>query len=793
MKNIALSFLIIFIFFSSLIAQNEMLIGQWKSHFSFRNGLFVDEVDNYWVGATESGLIMVNKKDYSISTFTKSEGLSDHGISALKASGNLLFIGYESGNIDILKNNKVTNVNDLKLKLMSGRKAINHFHMIENKLYCSTDFGILVINPEKLETEATFFIGENASSLKVNQVSSDQNYLYAATEKGVLRALINAPDIHIYTAWRQFSSSDENYLSVAVINNQVIAARGDVGEDVFIEKISENESSVLSTLNEFRNIVNSNNQLIIVTATNLFIHNANLVLESNLSNPESSGNSITHNFSDAIYSDGQIFVSDRVQGVLRYNNGDWTRYLPQGPANNFVDDVHFIGDKLWLVPGGKTSAWNNERRSPSVSILTSHGWHHMTRGNTPTFEKAIDLVSITLVPENPSKVFVNSWGSGIFEIDVVDNKFEVANHFFTPKNGLVNIFADDRQFVRVASSAWDKNNILWATNSLVHEPIVAYFPAENEWKRYYYGALSENMAMAPLLVTPNGDKWLVVQRGNAKGLFIWNDNGTPKDPSDDYYKSAIHPSGDTDERNVGQVLLIDKDGERVTDNIYAMVQDNSGQIWLGTDKGILVNYQPQLIFNQEVPLFSRIQIAREDGSKYADYLLANEVVSAIAVDGGNRKWIGTQGSGVFLVSPDGTKQLEAFTVDNSALPSNYISSIAIDDNTGEVFFGTGAGLVSYRGKATKGESSFSNIYAFPNPVRPDFSGTITITGLMSNSNVKITDTAGRLVFETTSVGGQAFWDGRNFKGEAVKTGVYLVFVATDDGKSSGVTKIAIIR
>ncbi|HKL71546.1 MAG TPA: two-component regulator propeller domain-containing protein, partial [Marinilabiliaceae bacterium] len=275
------------------------------------------------------------------------------------------------------------------------------------------------------------------------------------------------------------------------------------------------------------------------------------------------------------------------------------------------------------------------------------------------------------------------------------------------------------------------------------------------------------------------------------GLFIWNDNNTPEDESDDYYKSSIPPSNDQDKRNVGQVLLIDRNGEEVTNTIFSMVEDNNRQIWLGTDKGVLVNYQPSSVFSQDVPTFSQIKIPRDDG--YADYLLGGDAVSAIAVDAGNRKWLRTQGSGVILVSPDGTKQLESFDVTNSALPSNFITAITIDDRTGEVFFATSEGVVSYKGRATQGAGSFSKIYAFPNPVRPDYSGTITITGLMTNSNVKITDTAGKLVFETTSVGGQAFWDGRSFHGIEVKSGVYLVFVASEDGKSSGVTKIAIIR
>lgn len=783
------------VFFAAIFisAQSQdLLIGQWRSHYSFSNCFDVEETNSQWVGATSGGLIIVEKEDYSISSYSKSEGLSDFGVSVIKGEGDKLFVGYSNGNIDIIENGKVVNINDLKLKVMDGDKIINHFLKIENDLFCATAFGIVVINLEKMETKSTYYIGDNASALKVNQLAYDGEYLYAATEKGVLRALADAPDIHVYSAWSQFSTNRVNYSSIVVLNNQIIAVKGVRGGTVTIEKISESGTTSISSQNYFQNISVKFDQLLIVSSSKVEVYNSNLIDKSTISNPIIGADNISASFKDAIFSDGSIFVADASNGVLSFD-GAWIKYLPQGPASNFVQDIKFIGNQLWLVPGGTTTGWDNFNRAASLSVLTSKGWINLTRANTPDFSSAIDLVSITSVLKDPTKVFINSWGSGVFEMDALEGKIEVKNHFFTPENGLVNIFGDHRQYVRVASSAWDNNNVLWVTNSSVKNRIVAYFPEKDEWKRYSYGGINGAMGMAPMLVASNGDKWLVVQRGEFTGLFIWNDNNTPEDESDDYYKSSIPPSRDQDKRNVGQVLLIDRNGEEVTNTIFSMVEDNNRQIWLGTDKGVLVNYQPSSVFSQDVPIFSRILIPRNDGTDRADYLLGGDAVSAIAVDAGNRKWLGTQGSGVILVSPDGTKQLEVFDVNNSALPSNFITAITIDDKTGEVFFATSEGLVSYKGRATQGEGSFSKIYAFPNPVRPNYSGTITITGLMTNSNVKITDTAGKLVFETISVGGQAFWDGRNFYGTLVKSGVYLVFVASEDGKSSGVTKIAILR
>ena len=190
---------------------------------------------------------------------------------------------------------------------------------------------------------------------------------------------------------------------------------------------------------------------------------------------------------------------------------------------------------------------------------------------------------------------------------------------------------------------------------------------------------------------------------------------------------------------------------------------------------------------------TRIKIPRNDGTNAADLLLNDENIQYIAVDGANRKWIATQSSGVYLVSEDGLEIIHHFNMDNSILPSNNVLSIAINKTTGEVFFGTEKGLVSYRSDATEPKEDFSNVYAFPNPVRPDYTGVITITGLQERSLVKITDTTGNLIYQDYSEGGQMVWNGLNRNGDRVKTGVYLVFASSSNGKEGVVTKILIVN
>lgn len=281
-------------------------------------------------------------------------------------------------------------------------------------------------------------------------------------------------------------------------------------------------------------------------------------------------------------------------------------------------------------------------------------------------------------------------------------------------------------------------------------------------------------AVGDMVIDRNQFIWVILPRGN--GLLVYDPAGTPSNTSDDRYI---------------RLQVRDSDGHTLN-NLFSIATDLDGNVWVGTDMGPVVYYNPGKAFLSELKA-SRIKIPRNDGSGLADYLLGTETVTAIAVDGANRKWFGTLSSGAYLMSDDARKELAHFSTLNSPLLSDNVVKIAVNGISGEVWFGTAEGLISYRGEATTGGKDFSGIYAFPNPVREDFEGAVTITGLVENSSVKITDVSGNLVFETTSLGGQATWNLRNYKSQRVATGVYLVFCANEDGSLAGMTKMLIIR
>jgi ligand-binding sensor domain-containing protein len=278
-----------------------------------------------------------------------------------------------------------------------------------------------------------------------------------------------------------------------------------------------------------------------------------------------------------------------------------------------------------------------------------------------------------------------------------------------------------------------------------------------------------------MVMSPSGHLWLILPSG--VGLFVLNPGSDPASISDDAYRKPP---------------LYDGQGNALPNDINCITFDRSGYLWIGTSDGVIVSYNPGLVFDPSRFSFQRVKVP-DIVSGLAVYLLENEVVTTIAVDGGNRKWMGTQRSGLILQSADGTKQLKHFTIDNSPLPSNNIQHVAVHPTTGEVFIATDKGLVSFRGDATEPAATFGKVYAFPNPVRPNFTGNITITGLVENTIVKITDVSGNLVYETTSQGGQATWNGKDRNGKRVATGVYLFFCSDSTGEQSIVGKILFVK
>jgi ligand-binding sensor domain-containing protein len=327
-------------------------------------------------------------------------------------------------------------------------------------------------------------------------------------------------------------------------------------------------------------------------------------------------------------------------------------------------------------------------------------------------------------------------------------------------------------WIRVSDLYFDDLQNLWAINSLAQNPLVVKAKT-GEWYSFRLNGIDGPSTYFKDLVIDNyGQKWGIIKNA---GLFVYNDNGTIDKSNDDEIQLI--------NTNVGM-------GNLPSLEVFSLTVDLEGEIWVGTDKGITVFYAPELVFTGRN--YDAQQILIQQG-EYGQYLLDTETINCIEIDGANRKWVGTNGSGVFLLSKDGTEEIHHFTTENSPLFSDNIIDIAINEISGEVFIGTEKGIISYRSDATKGYNSHNNVMVFPNPVKENYNGKIAIRGLVDNANVKITDINGNLVFESYANGGQAIWDGQNQSGERASTGVYLVFSTNIDGEESMVSKILFIH
>jgi len=376
------------------------------------------------------------------------------------------------------------------------------------------------------------------------------------------------------------------------------------------------------------------------------------------------------------------------------------------------------------------------------------------------------ILDIAVNPFDNSKIYAASWWNGIIEItnNKVTKVYNETNSSLKPV-----IVGTTRYSVRVGNVEFDNDGNLWATNSGVQNSLFVLYN-NGSWESFNLQGLVNNDILS-LMIDKNNNKWIHVRENR---LVVFN-------KTNNSYKKAW--------------VNINKGSELACNYIHCFAEDLNGELWLGTDKGIRVIYSPEDVFNtsgnDESSILSQTIKVEFDG--HVQHLFEFEDVTAIAVDGSNRKWIGTQKAGIFLISADGLEQLAHYTEENSPLFSNTIISIAINHENGEIFFGTAMGVISFRGLATKGEESFKNVYAYPNPVRPEYNGIIAIKGLVKDANVKITDIAGNLIYNTFAYGGQAIWNGKNFNGERAKTGVYMVFCTNEDGLETMVTKILFVN
>ncbi len=412
--------------------------------------------------------------------------------------------------------------------------------------------------------------------------------------------------------------------------------------------------------------------------------------------------------------------------------------------------------------GEVNDSWNYQYNGNGIYRYKNGEWKNFNRFHYPVLDSMLDFITVTVDPRDES-VWAGSFGGGLLHIRT-DESFEIFK-----QNSSIRPHPLDPTSYRVAGLLFDVANNLWISNFGSSQPLVVR-KSDGNWENFSLPfSLTEN-ALSQIIIDDANQLWIVSPLGN--GLVCYNYGNSINDIGDDHWKLYRDGAGN---------------GNLPSNNVLSVAKDKSGFIWVGTDNGIGIIQCVQDVFNAGCEAI--LPIVQQ--GNFAGYLFNGENVRSIAVDGADRKWIATR-NGIWLVSADGEKIIERFTEENSPLLSNDVKKIGIDGKTGEVYFATAKGICSFRGTATDGRERNSDVLVFPNPVPPTYTGTIAIRGLAENSIVKIIEMDGRLVYRTRALGGQAVWDGRDYRGRKISSGVYLVLVSTDDKAEKTVTKIIFI-
>lgn len=752
-----------FLLCTAVFGQNQ----PWVSYFSYNDIVDVSQSPSRVFGAAGSAMFEKNMGTNDLKTITSVDGLKAEGISAVHYSTtyNRTLVGNSNGLLIVI-NGDNTIVNKIGIvqeaTVLASKKRINHILEYNGKAYLSCDFGIAVFDLATLEFGDTYYLGPNGSEIPVKQAAIHNGNIFAASSSdGVRFASLANPNLNDYTQWTQYIFG--NVPCVSAYNGQLYISRDNV-----VYRLAESET-VFATMPSTVVDLREANGYFVATATNrVTVYNPQLtqVAQINVIPLPEAENAA---FTCATVVSETLFVGTLDRGMYSagFNSLNFENITPDGPQRSNIFRMAKTSSALWAVYGDYSAGYNpHPLEYFGISKFNENGW--TTIPNSKLYNAA-SISDIIVNPQNENEIYVASYHEGLIKIE---GEEPVAHYNYTPaiQNGPESL--DDPtnaayRSARINSLAFDKQGNLWMTNAMI-ERGVKVRRSSGSWSSYSMKDILANPIVnnySKMVIDKNNTKWIPTSRS---GVLAFNEGLNNK--------AIIIGEGSN-----GNLPFFDA---------KCVAIDNNNRLWIGTARGLRVLSGVDR-FTTENSLTTNPIIIMEDG--LAQELMYEQGIIDIVVDGSNNKWIGTAGAGAFLVSPDGQQTLFHFTKENSPLPSNVINDIEINHATGEVFFATDRGMVSYRGTSTEASGDLSKVYVFPNPVRPGFEGDVNISALTDNANVKITDIEGNLVFETTSEGGTVLWDTRAFGKYKVASGVYMIFISSEDGTQTKVKKLMIVR
>lgn len=726
-------------------------IGTWQAHVSYQSGQSVAVVGSNVYAATQNGLFYYSKTNQETRTVGKQDGLSDVGISRLLylTDQKRLLIAYRNGNLDFLaltstgEPGTVTNVNTIvTASSLPEARGINHLNRLGNNAYLSTDFGLVVVDLLKDEIRDTYFSQRaDGTPLPIYQTASTNDSLYALTaslsQAGTgrgIRAIRFAASVNIVDPanWKLVTTPGLQTESIAINQGRLSATVNNQG---IFERQTNGWTLVQPLTSPIIRQFTGPSSLILATNQSVTLSGVGTFTSPLLADPR-----------DVVADGNTLWVADASNGLLTTVASTFQRIAPEGPTRDQFAQLVTYPQTLVALPNGPQETTTLTAGQLPVDLLSvpNERWAgNPVSGLTRGFNSAAYL------PAEQS-LYLGNFGGGLWR--------QAAGQ----PPAIVALPATISPFITSLSTDIDGN--LWITTGQGNTQQATLHVRRSDGQFQSFPAISQTN-IVQTVPDDNGFLWLRPDLGG--GLLVF-------DPQTNRSRALGTITGQ---------------GGLLTNSVRALVKDRNGAIWVGTDLGPTVFDNPAGAFDGNIdaqpPLLNRRR------------LLANELITALAVDGGNRKWIGTR-SGLYHVAPDGSQLLDTFTADNSPLPSNTVQALAIEPASGKVFIETGTsnqplGLVSYQGPATEPADTLNRLTIFPNPVRPDFTGTVGINGLTDNVTVKIFNAGGQLVYETRSQGGTATWGLRDYQGRMAQTGIYLIVVVKADGSEGLAGKLAVVR
>lgn len=737
----------------------------WKGYFSYNEIVDVESASDAVFAATQNAVFSKAIASSDLKIFNSINGLKPESITTIHHSQttNKTFAGNTNGLLLIINSDgtistKVDIINEVPVP--PNKKKINDFYEHEGKLYIATDYGISVMDVATSEFIITYFIGTSGEETEVLQTTVLNNQIYAVTRSfGIRKGDLANPNLYDFSQWQTFDAGF--WGGIVTFNNELVAMNADT------KTYRYNGTSFQQVLNQIQaglKIKTNGTELIVTTQNHVFVLNQAYSQIAHITQIPNY-NVI---FKAATVVNGILYIGTEKDGLFSAaltNPSVFEAMSPNGPVRNYIFRVKKGPNYLWAVYGDYTRLYDPYPLDAfGISKYSNdNGWELIPYED---LFQAKSISDIVINPNNPNQVYATSYFSGLLKIE--NESKELFNNTNTGPNGLESLIVPGSPSyvdIRINSPAFDKDGNLWLTNAFVQKAIKV-LRSNGQWQSYNLADVAPTVSTGrygPMAIDKNRTKWVPSIND---GLIAFNEN----------YNNKF-------------IVINTTNGDLPDNDVRCVAVDNRNQLWIGTYAGLRTVSVDRFISSDELTTNA---IIIQEGD-LAQELFYQQTILDIAVDGANRKWVSIADGGVFLVSSDGQETIYRFTKNNSPLPSDNINDIEIDGVSGEVFFATDKGMVSFLGTSTKPSDSLSDVFVYPNPVRPNFVGTVKISGLTDKANVKITDIEGNLVYETTSSGGTIEWDTKAFGKHKVASGVYMIFVASEDATDSTVKKVMIIR